>query len=209
MNVQNNVITFNKTDELFGGFSNMCGDFPIVINGHRVRTCEHLYQALKFSAHSDIQKQILEKPTPMAAKLFASKREHVDKIRKDWALIQLEIMDYCLRIKLIYHWVKLGDLLKKTETRDIFKIEARKTKSPYWGVVPEGTGFRGENQLGKLLMRLRNELLGENNEVLRMLVPPPHLNLMFLGSEIQTIDRRRHLLQVGTRLTQWAAEMRP
>ena len=36
---------FLKTNERFGGLSNMAPGFPIVLNGVRIRTSEALYQA--------------------------------------------------------------------------------------------------------------------------------------------------------------------
>lgn len=51
-------------------------------------------------------------------------------------------------------------------------------------------------------MKLRNEFVNQDNENLRILAPPSHLNLVFLDSEIETIDRRGHLRQVGTKTSQ-------
>ena len=214
MKAQNAVVTFKKTDEEFGGFSNMSGDFPILVNGVRVRTSEHLYQALKFPDHPEIQREILEEPSPMVAKWIANSKDSKEKVgnkgrvRRDWESIQLEVMEFCLRVKLIYHWVKFGGLLKSTEGREIFEIEARKVKSPFWGAIEGETGFHGDNHLGKLLMKLRSEFVDQDNEPLRILVPPAHLNLMLQGSEIELIDRRDHLCQVGTRMSAYVAEIR-
>jgi len=217
MNAQNGVVTFKKTNEEFGGFSNMSGGFPLLINGIRVRTSEHLYQALKFSNHPDVQKEILGEPSPMVAKWIANSKDDKETnkkgnkgmVRDDWDSIQLEVMDFCLRVKLIYHWVKFGDLLRSTEEMNIFEIEARKKTSSFWGVVEDKTGFRGENHLGKLLMKLRSEFIDQDNESLRVLVSPSHLNLMFLGSAIETIDRKGHLRQSGTQFSERVAEVRP
>jgi ribA/ribD-fused uncharacterized protein len=200
-NCQNGVVVFNKTNELYGGLSNRCGDFPILINQTRIRTNEHLYQSLKFPNHPEIQKMILEKPSPLVAKWVTKNKNNKKHIRDDWELIKLEVMEYCLRVKLIYHWIKFGNLLRNTENKEIIEISPRK-RDVFWGATQVDTEFRGENHLGQLLMKLRNEFVNQDNENLRILVPPPHLNLVFLGSEIKTIDRRRHLLQVGTKTSQ-------
>jgi hypothetical protein len=118
-------------------------------------------------------------------------------------------MDFCLRTKLIWHWVSFGKLIESTDGQEIFEIEAREVKLPFWGVVPDGDGFRGENTLGKLLMKLRDELFDSDNESLMVVTPPPHLGLMFLCEEIVTIDRRNHLLKGGTRFSERVAEVRP
>jgi ribA/ribD-fused uncharacterized protein len=217
MKTQNAVVTFKKTDEEFGGFSNMSGDFPILVNGVRVRSTEHLYQALKFPDHPDVQRAILEEPSPMKAKWIAKIKDDVvnkkegnsKKARKDWDEIQGEVMAFCLKMKLIWHWVKFGNLLRSTDGKDIYEIEAREVKSPFWGVVKDGEGFRGENTIGKLLMKLRDELIDSDNESLMVMVAPSHLKLKFLGAEIGEIDRRGHLLKGGTRFSERVAEVRP
>ncbi len=217
MKAQNAVVTFKKTDERFGGFSNMSGEFPILVNGVRVRSTEHLYQALKFPDHPDVQEAILNEPSPMRAKWIAKSKDdekkktegNFKKIRKDWDEIQVEVMEFCLKMKLIWYWVKFGNLLRSTEGKAIFEIEAREVKSPFWGVVQDGEGFRGENTLGKLLMKLRDELIDSDNESLMVVEAPSHLGLKFLGEEIGVIDRRGHLLKGGTRFSERVAEVRP
>ena len=217
MKAQNAVVTFKKAVEEFGGFSNMSGDFPILVNGIRVRTVEHLYQSLKFTNDPDVQKQILNEASPMKAKWIANTKNHkkknkkgnIKKVRQDWKAIQVEVMEFCLGLKLIHHWVKFGKLLRSTEGRTIFEIEAREVKSPFWGVVPDGDGFRGENRLGELLMKLRDELIDSDNESLMVVEAPPHLGLKFLGYEIGVIDRSDHLIKGGTRFSERVAEVRP
>lgn len=243
MKAQNAVVTFKKTADEFGGFSNMSGDFPILLNGVRVRSSEHLYQALKFTDHPDVQRKILDEPSPMRAKWIANSKDgsgkekvvtkrkklgkycevitkekvkveetgkgNLGKVRKDWEEIQLDVMEFCLRVKLIHHWVKFGNLLRSTEANEICEIEVRAVKNPFWGVVPDGDGFRGENSLGELLMKLRDELIDSDNESLMVVEAPSHLGLKFLGEEIGKIDRRGHLLKGGTRFSERVAEVRP
>lgn len=217
MKAQNAVVTFKKTNEQFGGFSNMSGDFPLRVNGVRVRSSEHLYQALKFTDHPDVQKAIFDEPSPMRAKWIAKSKDdkeknkegNLKKVRKDWEEIQMEVMEFCLKMKLIWHWVAFGQLLRSTEGTEIFEIEAREVKSPFWGVVPDKNGFRGENRLGELLMKLRDELIDSDNESLMVVAAPAHLGLKFLGAEIEAVDRSGHLLKGGTRFSERVAEVRP
>jgi hypothetical protein len=51
--------------------------------------------------------------------------------------------------------------------------------------------------------------VGECNEHLRMVSPPSHLNLRFLGEDILVKDRRDHLCQVGTRTSALVNQLRP
>ena len=185
----------------------MSGDYPILMNGNRVLTSEHLYQALKFPNNPEIQKNILSKPSPIACKMIAKKTDYKKLIRQDWKSVQIEIMEFCLKTKLVWNWVKFGNLLQSTEGKTIYEISSKKDK--YWGVVSSDTGFVGENHMGKLLMKLRDEFLGEYNDHLRNVTVPTHLNLRFLGEEIAEVDRRRHLRQTGTQSTEMVNQIRP
>lgn len=198
--LKNDVVSFLSTDDVFD-------IYPLLINGLRVLSSEHLYQALKFPDHPSIQLKILEMPCPLRAKLFAHRKVRKSKIRSDWEAIKLDVMDYCLRAKLITHWVKFGDLLRSTGHRDI--VEMSSNLDTFWGVVEEGSVFRGDNNLGRLITMLRNEFAHRGNESLRILVPPPGLGLQLNGAELATIDRRHHLCQIGTRTTAKVERIRP
>ena len=51
---------FLKTNEKYGGLSNMAPGFPLCVNGVRIRTSEALYQACRFPHLPDIQRQIID-----------------------------------------------------------------------------------------------------------------------------------------------------
>ncbi len=201
------IVSFLKTDEAFGGLSNMSGEFPIAVNGVRILTSEHLYQALKFPDHPDVQMSILSKPSPIHCKMVAKSKVNREKVRNDWEEVQLEVMEFCLKVKLLWHWVKFGKLLRAAEGKEIVEISSK--RDTYWGKVRSDGGLEGENHLGRLLMKLRDELLGECNEHIRIVSPPEHLNLRFLGEEIRVKDRRDHLRQVGTSTSVQVNELRP
>ena len=205
--VKNEVVSFLKTDGGFGGLSNMAGGYPLLVNGLHVRSSEHLYQALKFPDHPSVQLEILEKPSPLVAKWTAKRKDYKSFIRDDWEDVKLEVMDYCLRAKLITHWVKFGDLLRSTGHKDIVEISSKKDR--FWGAAQDGDGLHGHNHLGRLLTTLRNEFVHQGNEPLRVLVPAPELHLKLNGSDLTTVDRRHHLCQVGTRSTAKVERIRP
>jgi type I restriction enzyme S subunit len=208
------VVSFIKADDEFGGLSNLSSLYPLKINGLRILTTEHLYQALKFPDHPEIQSAIISsasatearkisrngipvlvRPTPkfqhtkqkyaVLPKVKpvvqpADKTLHQSKIRPDWDEIRLEVMEYCLRAKLISNWVRFGDLLRSTGSREI--VQRVPKTEPLWGVFTSKDGVRhsGHNHLGHLLMKLRDELHSPDNENLRILVSSPHLNLKLL-----------------------------
>lgn len=250
MNIQNRVVSFIKSEDEFGGLSNLAEGYPLLVNGGSVPSSEHLYQALKFPDHPEIQDRILKAGSPADAVKIASnkvlagvqtalsrrvnqqkfavtsqikpyskkteatqnpalKKAHDAKIRTDWNQVKLEVMDFCLRAKLINNWVQFGELLRSTGDRETV-LKALKKES-YWGLFTSKDGYCrcGYNHLGRLLVNLRDELNDPDNEPLRVLAPPAHLNLMLLGTEIEPIDRSEHLRQVGTRFSAQVAEVRP
>ena len=50
-------VVFLKTNERFGGLSNMAPGFPLRVNGVRIRTSEALYQACRFPHLPDVHRR--------------------------------------------------------------------------------------------------------------------------------------------------------
>src|SRR5437879_3146621 len=93
--VYEDCAVFLKVNEAFGGLSNMAGGYPLCVNGHRVWTSEALYQACRFPDHPDIQREILEPRSAMAAKMKAKKDGRRDRFtRPDWNALSLDLMDW-------------------------------------------------------------------------------------------------------------------
>ena len=57
--VISDCITFRKTNEEYGGLSNMAGGYLIYLNDAKILTSEALYQACRFPDFPDIQSQVL------------------------------------------------------------------------------------------------------------------------------------------------------
>lgn len=189
------------------GFSNMSLDYPILINGARIQSCEHLFHALKFPDHPQLQQSIISTSMPSKARTLSSKECNKTKVRSDWKDIQIEAMYFCLRAKLIWNWVSFGRLLG--EASDLQILEASSRRDGFWGVASKNGKIVGHNHLGTLLIRLRDEYLGDGNESLRLLHAPENLALNFLGRDIQDIDRRGHLIRQGTKKTASVDAIRP
>lgn len=168
---------FLKTNERFGGLSNMAPGFPIVLNGVRIRTSEALYQACRFPSRPDVQRQIIDDPSPMTAKM-RSKPFRVDT-REDWESVRVGVMRWCLRLKLAQNRHTFGALLLSTGEMPI--VEKKVRRKDFWGATeqPDGT-LVGMNVLGRLLMELREELKGDKSEKLRFVEAPqiPHFLLL-------------------------------
>lgn len=146
---------FRKTNERFGGLSNMAPGFPLVVNGERIRTSEALYQACRFPSRPDVQRQIIADRSPMSAKM-RSKPFRGDT-RPDWDLVRVPVMRWCLRVKLVQNWQKFSSLLLSTGEAPI--VEKKVKRTDFWASTeqPDGT-LVGMNVLGRLLMELREQL---------------------------------------------------
>ena len=155
---------FRKTEEAFGGLSNMAGGYPLVVNGLRYFASEHLYQCFRFPDCLDAQQATMGPRTSkgnitssaMAAKM-AGKPYRDGHCRADFDEIKVDVMRFCLRVKLAQHREKFGALLLSTGTKPIVE-ESHKTD--FWAakaIAEDTSRLEGENNLGILLVALREE----------------------------------------------------
>jgi ribA/ribD-fused uncharacterized protein len=123
--------------------------FPvnIKIDGVEYRSSEHYFQAMKFT-DPIIQKRIINAPSASVAKKMAKKYNR----REDWYEISLDVMEKALRTK--FSIAELRDKLLATDK--IYLQEGNRWNDTFWGVDLR-TG-KGENHLGRLLMKIRSEL---------------------------------------------------
>jgi len=120
---------------------------PIVYEGQRYRSVEHGYQAAK-SLDPAIRQKIAAQTTPGKAK---SHGRHV-ALRPDWESVKISVMRDLLRLK--FAIPELHDQLLATS--DAKLIEGNDWGDAMWGVYKG----RGQNWLGRLLMKVRDELRG-------------------------------------------------
>jgi ribA/ribD-fused uncharacterized protein len=187
--VVDGCVVFFKVQEEWGGLSNMRNDFPLVVGGVRVRSSEALYQAMRFSHRPDWQREVLDAPHAIKAKM-KSKKEGRRRTgsRPDWEQVQEGVMGWVLRVKLACHLRKFGRLLKATRDRLIVE---RSRKDRYWGAVLETDGvLRGENRLGRLLMGLRKELAARGEAALARVEPPAIGDFLLLGEPVGVVEGR-------------------
>ena len=150
---RNQCIVFRKTREAFGGLSNMCAGFVIEVGDYSFLTSEALYQAFRFN-DDEIQRVIMNEKSPMAAKMKSKK--YRSNTRDDWDEVRVDIMEWCLLIKLKCNWESVAALLLSTGDSDIVE---ESHKDSFWGAVSDETGVLvGANVLGKLLMNIREEI---------------------------------------------------
>ena len=183
-----NVISFYKVDEPFGGLSNMSGKyFHLNVNGIIIRSSESLYQTCRFPLYPEIQKEIIENKSPKGSKMI-SKKYRKEFTRDDFEEIKVELMYWCLKVKLCFHPLSFGNLLDRTGDKDIVEIS---NSDRFWGCVIDKNNAHsvtGQNILGELLMKLRNHYRENKNKICLLKVPPVEIpDLLLLGDLIKEV----------------------
>ena len=174
-------VVFLKTNEDFGGLSNMAGGYPIHVNGIRVLTSEALYQACRFPHLPEVQRMIIGQISPMTAKMKS--KPYRNDSRVDWDQVRVRVMRWCLRMKLANNWHAFSELLLRTKERPI--VEASR-KDDFWGakVVDDGDTLVGMNVLGRLLMELREQVKQQGRDAALDIAPPDIPQFLLFGKEI-------------------------
>ncbi|HVQ97706.1 MAG TPA: NADAR family protein [Mycobacterium sp.] len=180
-------VTFLKTAEQWGGFSNMAPGFPLSVNAIPIRTSEALYQACRFPHRPEVQREIIGETNPMVAKMKS--RTHLRDSRPDFNSLRVPIMWWSLRVKLACNSGKFAPLLLATASQTIVEQSSR---DRYWGAVPnEDVGIlAGRNLLGRLLVLLRQTLEEYGGQALLMVPPLPIADFLLYGEPIRVLRPR-------------------
>lgn len=198
--VRSEVVVVYKTNEDFGGLSNMASGYPLHINGVRILTTEALYQACRFPHMPEIQREIIGQHSPMTAKMRS--KPHRKATRPDWDDVRYKVMRWCLRVKLAQNYEEFGRLLLATRDRPIVE---QSRKDDYWGAKRAdeyGNTLIGQNVLGRLLMELREKLKHDAEGTLKTVPPLGIPDFLLLGKPIETVtagnsgnsQKRQHAL---------------
>lgn len=145
------MILFWKNIGPYGCFSNFSRD-PIFEDDVLYKTSEHYFQAQKFPYKGKDFYDVVEASTPHQAAQIGRDRNR--PLRKDWEEIKDDVMFKALQLK-----VEQNPIVKATilSSGDEVIVE----DSPidyYWGW---GRDHSGKNILGKLWMKLREDLRKE------------------------------------------------
>lgn len=123
-------------------------DTTMIYDGIVFYTNEHFYQAMKFK-DKVVRSKIAEHPSKGLKKYCEQ-----FTIRDDWEAIKLDVMEYGLRFKFSDYNSTLKVALIATEGVEL--IEYNYWGDKFWGVCSKTKV--GENNLGKLLMKIREEI---------------------------------------------------
>lgn len=133
---------------LFSNYSAL----PIIYNGVKYPTSEHAYQTNKFSNNIKISTLIKNAQSPSEAKRLSIvyKKEQ----REDWDNVKLSVMT-----EIIYEKARQHEEIRRKllETNDAEIIE-NSMLDYFWGC---GKNDSGQNNMGKLWMKIREEIVNK------------------------------------------------
>ena len=122
-------------------------EHPVEVEGAVYPTAEHAFQAMKTLDPAE-RETVRAAATPAAAKRLGKKVT----LRPDWDTYRFDVMERVLRAK--FGDAELGRRL--AETGDRYLVEGNTWRDTTWGAVRGRDGaWRGQNHLGKTLMRVR------------------------------------------------------
>lgn len=144
------TIFFYRVQDPYGCFSNF-SPHAIQLAGYNWPTVEHYYQAQKFvgTANPEMERRIHQAPTPEVAAELG--RHSGYPLRVDWERVKTQVMHQAVLSKFLAH-PEIQAVLLSTGNAEI--VEASPTDT-FWGCGADGTGH---NQLGKVLMQVRQEI---------------------------------------------------
>lgn len=143
-------ILFYRVREAYGEFSNFA-PYPITLKDKLWPTTEHYFQAQKF-ASTEHEETIRAIASPMIA--ARKGRDRKLPLRSDWESVKDDIMREALNAKFTQN-PELKKLLLATGAAVLVE---HTRNDRYWGDGGDGSG---KNQLGQLLMELREKLRAE------------------------------------------------
>ena len=149
---------FCKTHAEWGIFSNMASS-PIVVEGVTFKSCEHLFQMMKFN-DEEIVRRVWNGITAhdkhsanikMTAKSYEPKHR-----RSDWGMMLVDALKFCMVQK--YNQCPLfRQELERSRGRYIIEQQANPKKpADAWSAKLEADQWVGPNLTGRLLMQLRD-----------------------------------------------------
>jgi ribA/ribD-fused uncharacterized protein len=178
---------FRKTDEKFGGLSNMAPGYSLCVNRVLIWTAEAIYQACRFPHLPDVQRLIIGLTSPMTAKMRS--KPYRDQSRPDWDQVRVPIMRWCLRAKLVQNWEKFRSLLMTTGDKPIVEDSRR---DDFWGAVASKDDLNilvGCNVLGRLLMEIRERVRTAPAQEWEELPPAQIPDFLLYGHPIEFVHK--------------------
>ncbi|MEB5993652.1 NADAR family protein [Serratia ureilytica] len=161
----------------------MARGYPIIVNDIKIQSSETLYQAMRFTAHPEIQKEILSQNNPMYGKRIS--RQYHALTRTCWEQERVAIMKWAVCVKLCQNWEKFSTLLLSTGDKPIVEYSE---KDQFWGAKSIGNHtYSGMNVLGRILMLLRSTCENRGQKAFAVIPPPKLTSFYIFGEPIQNV----------------------
>lgn len=136
----NDIITFCEVKDTWGAFSNMSTDFGVKLNDEFWKTSEHLFIALRFSGHPQLQREILNYNNSMwCKKIFVNGEDYKKYHHPQWHndYFDVQVMKYIINLKYQQN-PDFRRLLNKTKGKILVEDTTTQNKSnnvSRWGAV--------------------------------------------------------------------------
>lgn len=148
LEVSGNPIGFYERE--FYCFSNF-SSFQVEWRGRLWPTSEHAYQAAKFMhTNPELFREVHQAKS--AHEAFKLAQANKNSVPKEWDGVKLDVMEEILRHKTRQH-AYVAD--KLAQTKELPLVEDS-PKDSFWGWGPDK---KGRNELGKLWMKIRKDLV--------------------------------------------------
>lgn len=149
---------FYSTHEEWGIFSNMAST-PIVIDGVTFKSCEHLFQMMKFK-DAEIVSRVWRGITAANKKStnikMTAKSYEPTHRRADWGEMIVDAIKYCI----VQKYEQCEAFRQELDrSRGLYIVEQQanpKKPADTWSAKMEGDHWVGPNLTGRLLMELRD-----------------------------------------------------
>jgi len=154
MNIPDEITNFRGKHKFLSNFYSPC---PVTYEGMTFPSTEHAYQAAKFT-DKKLRVQLLKENKPVDVKRLARKLEREGNRRDDWNDIKIDVMEGLVMQK----FTRYNDLKTSLiNTGNARLVEGNTWHDNIWGVCscPKCVGITGQNHLGKVLMRVRKEVI--------------------------------------------------
>lgn len=126
----------------------------IEINGTIYPTIEHAYQCARYDDQKIIE-EIRKTASPLLAWQMSSKYKHLQNPKFGDNAFKRKVMKEMMRLKLLQHREVRDALINSYDQMIVKKIVTYPPGDGFWDIGEDG---KGENQIGKIWMELREEL---------------------------------------------------
>jgi ribA/ribD-fused uncharacterized protein len=160
---------------------------PFLHNGKVFSTIVHFYYYHKHITDVNASKQMLRERFPKDVLKISRKYPLISKLENKWNTIDVEIMELAVRSALRYN-SKAKTALLKTGVKPIVYTTNNPSK---WGQSRSNEGY---NALGKIYMKIRDEMLKVNGQnTMFDFDTPPYIDLDQVNAYIPETHTRLHV----------------